>query len=175
MKSKLSLAICALIVCGVMSCSNNTTAQAPKAAEPQKLAEPPRNPLDFFGTLSRLRLTEKQRRVLRDLMDKHLTKVDPLMQRAADGERALRQAMTAEPMNEKLVQQRSNELGKVMTDLALEHTRLRSGILAQLNRDQRDLFLSMERKGEKVDIAFAKLGEFVRFVNRVSQLDRQTR
>lgn len=181
MKATLSLIICALILGAGLSCSNSKTAQEPKAAEPQKVADAvraddePRNPLDYFGTLRRLRLTEAQHKAIRGLMDNHLTKVDALTQRATDSERALRKAMTAEPMNEKLVRKHSEDLGKVMSDLAVEHTRLRNGILAQLNRDQRDLFLTIERKGEEVDLALAKFSEFVRFVNRVNQLDRQAR
>jgi Spy/CpxP family protein refolding chaperone len=181
MKTTLSLIICALILGAGLSCSSSKTAQQPKAADPQKVADAaladdaPRNPLDYFGTLRRLRLTDAQHKALRALMDNHLEKVDALTRRATDSQWALRKAMTAEPMNEKLVRKHSDDLGKVMSDLAVEHTRLRSEILAQLNRDQRELFLAMERKGEEVNLAMTKFSEFVRFINRVNQLDRQAR
>jgi Spy/CpxP family protein refolding chaperone len=137
--------------------------------------EKPRNPLDYFDTLKRLRLTDPQRANIRVALNKSIARIDPLMQRATDAAHALRVAMVAAPADEKLVRKKADELSKVTAELAVEITRTRNEILALLNRDQRDLFLTLERKGAELDLAMAKLSELVRFVNRINTLDRQAR
>jgi Spy/CpxP family protein refolding chaperone len=129
------------------------------------------NPMEVLTTLNRLNLNEKQLAEIQKLLGAFASRSEQLLQRTMEAQRALRQAINAEPLDEKLIRRKADDLGAVLGDMAVEAGRLRADILAQLNKEQKELFAQMDKHLDRLDFAIARMTEFLRLLNNLRQFN----
>jgi Spy/CpxP family protein refolding chaperone len=139
---------------------------------PNPLQLPLPNPMEMLTTLSRLNLSEKQAAELQKLLAAFATRSEQFLQRTMEAQRALRQAINAEPLDEKLIRRKADDLGTVLTDMAVEAGRLRADIMAQLNKEQKEVFAQMDKHLDQLDFAIARMTEFLRLLNNLRQFNQ---
>jgi Spy/CpxP family protein refolding chaperone len=128
------------------------------------------NPLDFIGNLSRLNLSQKQMDDIQKLLKDRMPKVELLMTRAMEAERALRAAINAEPLDEKAVRRKSEDLGAVITDCAVEAARLRSDVMELLTKEQREACLALHKSIEQMETTASRFVDMLRLLARMAQM-----
>jgi Spy/CpxP family protein refolding chaperone len=128
------------------------------------------NPMDFIGNLSRLNLSQKQMDDIQKLLKDRMPKVELTMTRAMEAERALRAAINAEPLDEKAVRRKSEDLGAVITDCAVEAARLRSDVMELLTKEQRESLLAMLKNMEQMETTASRFVDMLRLLARMAQM-----
>lgn len=156
----------ASLVCAAAIAAPVFNASAAEQAPPNLFP----NPMDFIGQLSRLNLSQKQMNDIQKLIMDRMPKVELTMTRAMEAERALRAAINAEPLDEKSVRRKSEDLGAVITDCAVEAARLRSDVMEIMTKEQRETFLAMQKNMEQMETAAARFLDMIRLFARMAQM-----
>lgn len=92
-----------------------------------------------------LDLTPTQQEKIRGIVQDEREKARPLHEKLADARRKIREAATAEPLDETTVRSLAAEQAKARADLIVSHARMRESIRALLTPEQRERADTMRR------------------------------
>jgi Spy/CpxP family protein refolding chaperone len=87
--------------------------------------------------LGRLNLTDAQRTQVRDVMDRHQEETRAAQIKMREAREALRKAVETVPLDEGLVLEKADAVGRLEGDLAVLRARIHSEVYALLTAEQR--------------------------------------
>ena len=110
---------------------------------------PGSGPMGMLGPIQRLGLSDAQKEQVKGIIESRAEEFRTLGERAAAARRGLQGAMTADPVNDALIRQKSAEVASVEADLAVASAHARAEVLTILTGEQRGQLaqLATERGG----------------------------
>lgn len=123
------------LAAGVHAATQNTAEGAPPFIG--RHGPGPGGPLGEFRMMAeRLGLTDAQKAQIKSILQSHKDEWKALADRAATAHKALQDAVTADPIDDELIRQRSAAVAAVQADVAVARAHTRAEILQVLTPDQ---------------------------------------
>jgi Spy/CpxP family protein refolding chaperone len=108
------------------------------AANTPETPNAPAEPWAIRHAAKRLGLSDDQKEQIRGVLKAHAGEIEAQMQAAQTGNKALREAMSVQPLDEAKIRQQALALGGVRADGAVLRARIRSEIWPILTPDQQE-------------------------------------
>jgi len=158
--------VAASLCCAAVIAAPALRASAAEQAPPNLFP----NPMEFIAQLARLNLSQEQMEKIQKLITDRMPKAELMMTRTTEAERALRAAINAEPLDEKLVRRKADDLGAVIADAAVEAARLRADMMEIMTKEQRETCAALQKKVEMMEASAARFMDMLRLLARMAQM-----